>query len=162
MSPYFTIIVVLTPFIAYVYFPNDIYICPRIGWTRSILALRDGECITFHISFLFCRLSQKSGLFPKTFAKIKAVSTVIDRLLLHNSLTVFRLTIIAFARSPCVRFKGSKNSVIIISPTDTGCRFVVIMPSTLPVTMVVEIHVVSCSPVIIPLENKPPLIVNSY
>jgi len=67
----------------------------RIGLAWSIRAFLLGVRKAFHISLRFCKLSQKSGVLLNTFANIKAVSTVIDRLFVHISLTVLRLTPIA-------------------------------------------------------------------
>jgi len=73
---------------------------PRIGLAWSIRAFLLGVCKAFHISLRLCKLSQKSGVLLNTFANIKAVSTVIDRLFVHISLTVLRLTPIALASRP--------------------------------------------------------------
>ena len=56
----------------------------------------------------------------RTFANKKAVSAVTPRRSPHNSLTVLRPTPIAFASSPWVISKGSKNSSLSIVPTLVG------------------------------------------
>jgi hypothetical protein len=65
-------------------------------------------------------LSGLSGVLPNTLANIKAVSTVTDRLLLHISLIIRRLTPIALANCPWVTASGYINSSMSISPTLTG------------------------------------------
>ena len=79
----------------------------------------------FQISLRCCRFNQKSAVLPKTVASINAVSAVMARRLVHSSLTVFRLTPIASASCPWVSPIGTRNSSVIISPTLTGCRFVI-------------------------------------
>ncbi len=84
-----------------VYHSRDQAVISRIGIARSTRAIRLGVFNAAQISFLRCTFSQKSGVFPNTFASIKAVSTVTDRLLVQISLTVRRLTPMASASCTC-------------------------------------------------------------
>ena len=98
----------------------------RTGRARSMRRRRSGECRASHRSLRRCTFSQKSALLPNTRASIRAVSAVIARRSLHNSLTCLRGTPIASARSPCVRPSGSMNSSTRISPTLAGLRYLYI------------------------------------
>jgi len=69
----------------------------RTGLALSIFAFLFGVFNAAQRSLRLCRFSQKSGVFSNTFPSSKAVSTVTERLPLQISLTVFRLTPIAFA-----------------------------------------------------------------
>ena len=95
------------------------------GFARSIRARSSGEFSVCQRSVRRWTFSQKSGLLPKTRARMSAVAAVTVRRSLHNSFTCFRETPMASASAAWVRPSGTMNSSTRISPTPAGLRLVI-------------------------------------
>jgi hypothetical protein len=100
------------------------HVAADTGRARLIRWRSRGGFIAFQRSLRRCTFSQKSGVLPKTRARMSAVAAVTLRRLLQNSLTCLRCTAIAWASAPCVSPICFMNSSIKISPTLAGLRFV--------------------------------------
>lgn len=131
------------------------------AFARLIRALSFGLFIAVQRSFRRWVFIQKSGLFPKTRARISAVGAVTVRRLLQSSFTCFRGTPIAKASAPCVRAIGSMNSSVRISPTVTGLRLVIMTAVLSPVAVVVQVDPARLTAGAVPREDQAPLLVHA-